>query len=62
MPSRLRLVRELGVADADAFRDIRLEALRLHPDAFGSSYEPEAAESFTRFRAEWREPGGSAVL
>jgi RimJ/RimL family protein N-acetyltransferase len=50
MPSRLRLIRELGVTDADAFRDIRLEALRLHPDAFGSSYTAEAAESLRRFR------------
>lgn len=30
-------VRPLTAADALAFRDIRLECLRLHPDAFGST-------------------------
>jgi ribosomal protein S18 acetylase RimI-like enzyme len=36
-------VRALGVADADDYRRVRLEALRLHPEAFGSAYEDEAA-------------------
>jgi RimJ/RimL family protein N-acetyltransferase len=44
------LVRELDVSDVDAFRDIRLEALRLHPEAFASSYEVEAAEPSEKFR------------
>lgn len=35
-------VRPLGNADVDAFRRVRLEALRLHPEAFGSAYEDEA--------------------
>jgi ribosomal protein S18 acetylase RimI-like enzyme len=54
-------VRPLGPADVDAFRRIRLEALRLHPEAFGSAYEDErqldraqfaerlATPRFTRF-------------
>jgi ribosomal protein S18 acetylase RimI-like enzyme len=54
-------IRALGVADADAYRRIRLDALRLHPEAFGSAYEDEAvldraqfaerlaAQGFTRF-------------
>ena len=54
-------VRPLGASDVDAFRRVRLEALRLHPDAFGSAYEDEvqldraqfaerlAAPRFTRF-------------
>ena len=37
------LVRALGVADADAYHRVRLDALRLHPDAFGAAYEDEAA-------------------
>ncbi len=50
MAGQSRLVRELGGPDADAYRDVRLEALRLHPGAFGSSYEVEAAEPLDRFR------------
>ena len=36
-------IRMLGPEDAVLFRDIRLEALRLSPEAFGSTYEIEAA-------------------
>ncbi len=36
-------VRRLGVADADDYRRIRLEALRLHPEAFAAAYEDEVA-------------------
>ena len=36
-------IRMLGPEDAGWFRDIRLEALRLSPEAFGSTYEIEAA-------------------
>jgi ribosomal protein S18 acetylase RimI-like enzyme len=54
-------VRPLGQEDVDAFRRVRLQALRLHPEAFGSAYEDEvqldraqfaerlAAARFTRF-------------
>lgn len=34
-------VRPLTVADADAFRALRLESLQTHPEAFGASYEEE---------------------
>ncbi len=35
------MIRRLGPEDAAAFADIRLEGLRLAPDAFGSDYEIE---------------------
>jgi RimJ/RimL family protein N-acetyltransferase len=40
------IVRRLTEADYDALREIRLEALRLHPENFGSDYDYEA--SFNR--------------
>jgi ribosomal protein S18 acetylase RimI-like enzyme len=46
----MRRVSELSASDAEAFREIRLEALRLHPDAFGSSFEVEASEPLADFR------------
>ena len=33
------VVRVLGVEDVDEFRRVRLDALRLHPEAFIASYE-----------------------
>jgi ribosomal protein S18 acetylase RimI-like enzyme len=36
------LVRRLGEADLASYREIRLEALRDHPGAFGASYEAAA--------------------
>ena len=35
-------VRALGTADAHDYHRVRLAALRLHPEAFGSAYEDEA--------------------
>lgn len=40
-------VRVLGVDDAQAVRDLRLEGLRLHPQRFGSSWEEEATHPLT---------------
>ncbi len=37
------VIRILGATDADEFRRVRLDALRLHPEAFSSSYEDEAS-------------------
>jgi GNAT superfamily N-acetyltransferase len=45
------LVRETVMGDWQALRDIRLEALRDAPTAFGSTYEHEAAYS----EAHWRD-------
>ncbi|MBZ9973857.1 MULTISPECIES: GNAT family N-acetyltransferase [unclassified Mesorhizobium] len=36
------LLRRLSAADADAYRDLRLEGLQNHPEAFGGSWEEEA--------------------
>ncbi|WP_050625700.1 GNAT family N-acetyltransferase [Bradyrhizobium viridifuturi] len=36
-------IRRLLPADAALYRDVRLEALRLSPEAFGSAYETESA-------------------
>ena len=38
-------VRPLSVADADEYQRIRLQALRLHPEAFGAAYEDEVVLS-----------------
>lgn len=45
----MRIVRELTVKDVDAFREIRLEALLLHPYAFGSVYAVEVEEPVSAF-------------
>ena len=50
-------IRALGVADADAFRRVRLDALRLHPDAFGSAYEDEALLDRAQFAERLAAPG-----
>jgi ribosomal protein S18 acetylase RimI-like enzyme len=42
-------VRRLTPADAALFRDIRLEGLRLEPDAFGSTFETESIQPLSFF-------------
>jgi ribosomal protein S18 acetylase RimI-like enzyme len=37
-------IRRLTAADAQAYRDIRLEGLARHPDGFGSAWEDEAGQ------------------
>lgn len=46
-------IRPLTEAEADAalYRDIRLEALSAHPEAFGSGHEYEAAQPLSWFSA-----------
>ena len=42
-------IRRLTPADAALFRDIRLDALRCNPEAFGSTFESESAQPLTWF-------------
>ena len=42
-------IRRLGPADLEAFRSIRLEALRNDPEAFGSTFEKESSEPEQHF-------------
>jgi len=42
-------VRQLTPADLDAFREIRLEGLRLNPEAFGSTYESEVSAPIEKY-------------
>jgi ribosomal protein S18 acetylase RimI-like enzyme len=42
-------IRPLRADEPATYRDIRLEALRLHPEAFGASYEDELARPLAFF-------------
>ncbi|MGE0242145.1 MAG: N-acetyltransferase family protein [Parvibaculaceae bacterium] len=44
------LLRRLAASDAEAFRELRLEGLRDHPEAFGSSWEEESERPLARFK------------
>jgi RimJ/RimL family protein N-acetyltransferase len=50
-------IRALADADAAAFRRVRLDALRLHPDAFGSAYEDEVMLDEWQFAERLAAPG-----
>lgn len=51
------LVRPLGMADADEFRRVRLDALRLHPGAYAAAYEDECALDLVQFAERLATPG-----
>jgi len=42
-------IRHLSALDAGAYRDLRLGGLRAHPEAFGASWEEEAAKPMVWF-------------
>lgn len=44
-------IRQLGPADAKAYREIRLEALKSVPEAFGSDYDESAKRPLDSVRA-----------
>jgi ribosomal protein S18 acetylase RimI-like enzyme len=48
----MQTVRELVPDDSEAFRELRLEALSLHPDAFGSVYAVEVKDTVADFAAK----------
>ena len=45
----IRRLMQADVADAVLYRHIRMEALRVHPEAFGSTFETEAAHPLSWF-------------
>lgn len=52
-------LRRLTASDAAGYRDLRLEGLRSHPEAFGASWEEEADKPLAWFAARLE---GSAVF
>jgi RimJ/RimL family protein N-acetyltransferase len=42
-------VHRLSASDASGYRDLRLDGLRANPEAFGASWEEEAAQSLSWF-------------
>ena len=51
------VVRALGAEDVDEFRRVRLDALRLHPEAFIASYEDECVLDRAQFAERLATPG-----
>jgi ribosomal protein S18 acetylase RimI-like enzyme len=54
MISQNRQVKRLNASDAAAFRELRLEGLRQHPEFFGSSLQEESALPFEWFAEKLR--------
>lgn len=55
-------IRPLTPSEAQAYQDLRLEALRDHPEAFGSSYEEEALFSLETIRSRIPSSGPNAIF
>jgi ribosomal protein S18 acetylase RimI-like enzyme len=54
--------RQLTAADALAYRAIRLESLRLHPTAFGSSYAQQSQLPKLMFERELEQPSDARFV
>jgi RimJ/RimL family protein N-acetyltransferase len=55
-------IHPLTPSDAQAFRELRLEALSSHPEAFSSSYEEESPRSLEEFQARIPSSGPNAIF
>ena len=51
MPPSEFQIRQLTPSDAESFRELRLEGLRLNPEAFGSTYDFEKDQPLERYTA-----------
>ena len=61
-PRGLVVIRPGQEADAPAYRELRLEALRLHPEAFSADYDHSAEQPMTFWADRLRSSGqGSAI-
>lgn len=54
-------IRPLAAPDLPEFRRVRLDALHLHPHAYGSSYEEEVSDSLDDLFARWPAPPGAML-
>ena len=54
-------IRQLTTADLPAFRPLRLDALRLHPRAYGASYQEEVNDTLDDYAARWPAPPGAML-
>jgi len=54
MPDDVIQIRHLAQVDAAIFRDIRLEALRSSPEAFGSTFDMESGQTLDFFAGRLR--------
>jgi ribosomal protein S18 acetylase RimI-like enzyme len=62
MTQTTHTIRRLGPADAQAHRTIRLESLRLHPEAYSSSFEDEVGWPLTVFAERLAAPPPNATF
>lgn len=51
----MALIRRIRPDDWQQYKALRIEAMRLHPEAFGSTYEGELAKSDEQWQARARE-------
>lgn len=56
------VVRQLQPADAERYRELRLEALQRHPTAFGSAYEDECGRDAGHYAERLGAPPPAAVF